>query len=249
VINDHIRKVLLQHKPAAMNIVVASASGGSGSVIGPLLLKELLEQGCPAIILMIGSSESSITATNTLNTLKSLEAIGGSLDKPVVMTYQHNGEDATRTEVDERVIGTIDTLAVMCSSNNGALDSRDIHNWLFYNHSTAVPAQLSLLEVFRTRDGASKVVAPISVASLLKDVDSPEPRFMAEYSCAGYPKEPLPGSLEEVHYVISVDAIKQLTLIRQEEVDEYTAATRSRGGSASNLVSASDKVEDSLLVL
>ncbi len=43
-ISNVLRQILLQVEPADFNVVVFSASGGSGSVIGPLIMAELLER-------------------------------------------------------------------------------------------------------------------------------------------------------------------------------------------------------------
>lgn len=228
VISENIRIALQEHTPATFNIVVFSASGGSGSVIGPLLLKELLERGVPAMAVVVGSSESSITATNTQNTIKSLAAIGQSLDKPMVMSYQHNSRENIRSEVDGVCLATINTIAALCSEQNDELDTSDVRNWLFYNHSTTVEAQLSLLEVTDDISVAKAIEAPISVASLLIDKDTPAPELYPEYSCIGYRAEGFQGGVKEVHYVISVAGIAEIMRLRTEEVHQYEQQTASR---------------------
>lgn len=243
-ISENVRQALLKQAPADFNVVVFSASGGSGSVIGPLLIKELLSQGIPAVALVIGSSESSITATNSLNTLKSLAAIGGQLDKPTVISYQHNSRDTKRSTVDAVCNATIHTLAALCSHQNDELDQRDVRNWVFYNHSTSVPAQLSLLEVCNSAETAKTIEAPISVASLLVDKDAPAPELYPEYSCIGYRLDGLADDLDEVHYVISVDGIAELIKYRQEEVDNYGQSTASRTVNTKKVLTADDVVDD-----
>jgi len=67
VIGGVVKQILLQHKPEDLNVVVFSGSGGSGSVIGPLITKELLSREHSVICVMVGSDESAITCTNTRN--------------------------------------------------------------------------------------------------------------------------------------------------------------------------------------
>ena len=242
-INDNVRQALQKLPPAGFNIVVFSASGGSGSVIGPLLMRELLSRGVPAIAIVVGSSESSITALNSLNTLKSLAAIGDTLDKPTIISYHHNSAETKRSQVDAVCKATIHAMSALCSQQNDELDQRDVQNWAFYNHSTSVEAQLSLLEVCDSVDVAKQIEAPISVASLLTDKDAPAPDLMPEYSCIGYRVEGLEDGLSEVHYIISVDGISELIKYRQEEVDGYNRSTESRNNNTKKVLTATDKVD------
>ncbi len=243
VINDSVRQALQKIPPAGFNIVVFSGSGGSGSVIGPLLMKELLSRGIPAIAIVVGSSESSITALNSLNTLKSLAAIGDTLDKPTIISYHHNSATTKRSQVDAVCKATISALSALCSQQNDELDQRDVQNWAFYNHSTSVEAQLSILEVCDSVEVAREIEAPISVASLLTDKDLPAPDLMPEYSCIGYRLEGLDDGLTEVHYIISVDGISELIKYRQDEVEGYTRSTESRNNSTKKVLHATDKVD------
>lgn len=243
VINENVRQALLKQPPADFNVVLFSASGGSGSVIGPLLMKQLLSEGIPCVGIIVGSSESSITATNSLNTLKSLAAIGESLDKPCIINYQHNSAENRRSSVDATCDAIILTLAALCSHQNDELDQRDVRNWAFYNHSTSVPAQLSLLEVCDSVETAKEIEAPISVASLLVDKDAPAPDLMPEYSCIGYRLEGLEDGLTEMHYVISVDGIAELIKYRQEEVNNYGKSTIARNTNTRKVLTENDKVD------
>lgn len=249
VISDNVKQALLKQQPADFNVVLFSASGGSGSVIGPLLMKELLTRGIPCVGIIVGSSESSITALNSLNTLKSLAAIGDSLDKPCIISYQHNSASNRRSAVDGTCNAIVHTLAALCSSQNDELDQRDVRNWAFYNHSTSVPAQLSLLEVCDTVEAAKEIEAPISVASLLTDKDAVAPDLMPEYSCIGYRLDGLEDGLNEVHYVISVDGISELIKIRQDDVHNYGQSTSARNTNTKTVLNSTDTVDETGLVL
>lgn len=248
-ISDNIRSCLMTHEAAGFNVVIFSASGGSGSVIGPLLMKELLDREIPVIGIVVGSSESSITATNTLNTIKSLSALGQQCDKPMVISYTHNSRDVKRSEVDEIATATALSLAVLNSQRNDELDQRDVRNWVFYNHGTSVNAQLSILEVCRTEDAAKKVGAPISVASLLTDKDAPAPEIYPEYSCIGYHDGPILGQIDEVHYLISVNGIGDLVKMREEDVAKFQESTLSRTSPTKNLMADTDVDAGTGLVL
>src|SRR5690606_24044429 len=72
--NDQMVELLKQYKPSpTMNLVIFSLSGGSGSVLGPLLAEELIKRGYPTVCLIVGSIVSKIEAHNTNATLKTIE--------------------------------------------------------------------------------------------------------------------------------------------------------------------------------
>jgi len=240
-ISENLRDILMSEKPADFNVVVFSAAGGSGSVIGPLLMGELLAQDIPCVAVIVGSSESNITAINTINTLRSLASIGEGCGKPVVINYHHNSKNTVRSTVDKVCNATIHTLAALCSESNDELDQRDVANWVFYNHSTTVDAQLSLLEVCNNTEAAMDIKHPISVASILVDKDATPPAILPEYSCIGYRAEGFGELAEELHYIISVDGIRELMKLREDEVAAYKKSTESRRVNTSHVLTDDDR--------
>lgn len=246
-ISESIKQILLEHKPGDFNIVVSSASGGTGSVFGPLLMSELLKRGESAVYFLIGSAECTVTATNTLNTLKSLASIVDRTDSPVVMFYEHN-DDRPRSEVDSRVRSGIAALAALASGLNSELDSRDISNWLRFNYSTKVPAQLALMEVYTDPDPVSQVVEPIAIASLYRDPDQPKVKAIPEYSCVGYmPKADNDNGYNQLHMVITVDGLSDVYEKVGSTVSEYNERRDGRTAKL-RMVSDHDTVSEDGLV-
>ena len=74
-ISERSKEILHRFKPQDTNVVIHSASGGSGSTIGPVLVSELLERGENVVVVLIGSTGSLIETENSLKTLQSYEAI------------------------------------------------------------------------------------------------------------------------------------------------------------------------------
>lgn len=62
-----------QTRFADVNVIVHSFSGGSGSVIAPLLVDEILRQNKIAIVIGILDTDSEIDTVNALNTLRTLD--------------------------------------------------------------------------------------------------------------------------------------------------------------------------------
>lgn len=247
-IKNVIKQVLLQIKPLDFNIVVFSASGGSGSVIGPLILSELLERQLPSVCLVVGSNESAITAQNTLNTLKSLDSIAKKTGLPVVMHYEHNDRERKKTDINQAFKLTITTLGILCSGNNLALDTKDIRNWVQFNRTTSVTPQLTLLDVFNSESLAcERIKDPISIASIYEHVDMTPIGLTPEYHTEGYLKEKNEVA-SEIHYIISIEDLPNITRAISEVIDHFTIQKTSRIKQGS-LVTDKDDVTDSGLIL
>lgn len=246
-ISNVLRQILLQVEPADFNVVVFSASGGSGSVIGPLIMAELLERGHTAVAVVVGSDESIITANNTLNTLKSLESISKRANLPVVMYYDHNDRDRRRGDVDANLHLAISSLAVLSSKQNREMDTRDIANWAQFSKTTSVGPQLAQLEVFADAEQAGKIKDPISVASIYVSEEVKPVGLVPEYHAAGYLSEDS-DKFEQLHYVITIDALPNIVDSVKKTLEQYHTQRDSRVKQAS-ILGDDDQTTDSGLVL
>lgn len=245
-----VKDILVRQKPGDFNVVIFSLSGGSGSVLGPLILSELQSRNLPVVGLVVGSDESVLTANNTLKTLKTLEAIAKKNDKPVVIAYAHNERGGRRNEVDTRLQSYVGCLAYLCSRRNEELDTKDIVHWIEFNRAPTcnVPAQLALLTI--TDD--VKVIEqdypnPVSVASLFGSHDEPGLTVVPDYHCDGYTDLSKAG-VSNLHFVIDVDAVAGLAHRINETLNAQREVAESRP-SQSALVSRDDRVHDNGLVL
>jgi hypothetical protein len=218
-IGRNVPGLLQKHPPGDLNVVCFSAAGGSGSVFGPLIIKELIKAKAPVVAIVIGSEESAIRRANTLNTLKSLDNIARKSGVPVVIAYFHNSPETKRSEVDIKCRYVLATLAVLASRQNRELDMADLANWLEFTKVTAVEAQLSLLHVYSKAEDVDSASSPISIASLLKDGDQQSYSIMPEYSTAGFPREKI-ANFEQLHFVITVDGIRTIDKMLNEKLGD-----------------------------
>jgi len=248
-ISESVKGLLSTHEPLDFNIVVFSGSGGSGSVIGPLIARELLDKEVPFICIVVGSTESVITCENTLNTLKSLDAISKRAELPITIFYRGNDGDTKRSTVDKSIKDTIVRLMALTSGNNAELDSRDISTWLYYNRHSDVSPQISELSIIDNSTIVEGVNDPISIASLLNDPDTPLPQAGADYHCTGYIKGGKKETLPDMHFIISTSGIKHAYESLTETRERYLKAAKKRNTGRNDLVSADDEVGDDDLVL
>lgn len=246
-ISRNVPGLLQKHPPGDVNVVAFSASGGSGSVFGPLIVKELIKNGAPVVAIVIGSEESAIRRANTLNTLKSLDNIARTSNVPVVVYYAHNAPNIKRSQVDIQCRYVLASLAILASRKNRELDSADVAHWLNFPKVTSVEPQLSLLHVYNDAvdvDGASQ---PISIASLLKDADEPTYTVMPEYSTTGYPREKI-SNFTQLHFVITIDGVRVIDKMLNERLNDANKQAGARVKQDS-IVKSSDQVTDDGLVL
>lgn len=249
-ISESVKGLLSQFEPLDFNIIVFSGSGGSGSVIGPLIARELLDQEASFLCIVVGSTESVITCENTLNTLKSLDAISKRAELPITIFYRGNNPETKRSIIDNVLKQTIARLMALNSGNNSELDTRDISTWLYYNRHSNVPAQISELTILEDSVGVEGVNEPISIASLMNNPDTPIPQAGADYHCTGYikgngKKETLP----DMHFIISTGGIKRIYESLSETRERYLKASKKRNMSRNDMVADGDNLSEDDLVL
>jgi hypothetical protein len=185
-ISVRAQEILLKYKPEEINIVLHSFSGGSGSVIGPVLVSEMLARKKAVIVIGIGGSDSRIEADNTLNTIRSYTAISRLRQKSVPTIYYENSSVTPRGKVDQSLYTCIVLLSVYFSGQNHELDYTDLYNFLNYNEVTEYEPKLSYLEYFTGDIELERDHSLISVATL-SDASTPTgTNLPVEYQCTGF---------------------------------------------------------------
>ena len=254
-IAEHVKSILQQFEPKDISVVVSSAGGGSGSVIAPSLVSELLAQGKPVIVMLVGSTATRIELENTMKTIKSYEAISHKRGTPVVAMYAVNPEDSSknsRTKVNEQIHRGIFLLATLFSGQNSELDTADLSNWLNYNKVTSHEPHLVSLSIHTNAVNIPKSYVPVTVATLT-DADSgsnisteTSGVVLVDYQCVGYlPKDAVIDGVKferPVHFVTvdgafsetvaqlqtqlaSVDKARSARVIRNAIVDKNDTST------------------------
>ena len=140
--------VLIKFKPSrTLNVVISSLSGGSGSVIGPLITKELIKNDHNTIVIGIESVNSVIEIDNCIKSLKTYKLISDTTGKSVSL-FHIPGQ--ARKLADEQAIYFINLLSLLTDKNNtDEFDTSDIHNYINFPDVTDNPASVSLIEVNR----------------------------------------------------------------------------------------------------
>lgn len=236
-VSNNIQQVLAKFTPVyPLNIVVASAAGGSGSVIMPYAVEAMLAAGYPVIVILIGSHDCGTSVNNTTNTILSLDNFARDLDTPVIMSYHNNQANTRLKEVDAEISTVVKQLAVLCSKQNDGLDDEDLKHWLQFNKVTNVEPQLACLDITNSVKAVEEVSFPVAIASLLREgAETSIGEIGADYYCDGT----IPSQeMGELHYVINVsdpaEILDSLTAAKLA-LEKKTAArpkTQRLGGSA-----------------
>lgn len=251
-IQQQIKPLLLKHAPETFNIVMFSGAGGSGSVVGPLVINELLERGETVVAIVVGAYESKISCRNTLNTLKTLDRVSEQHDKPVVMHFVNTTPEVHRTDIDRDVVRTVSSVLTLCAASNKALDSRDLSTWVNYTRATEVPAQLALLNTFThdEMDALGEIDVPISVACLLNEEDTPHLPHAPDYECTGYRQyADKAETVPDVYAVIHTQGLQEVQKFIGGELKRYEEQERSRDNTRTGFLSGDEKNTDGVLVL
>lgn len=236
-IKASFKDILLKQEPGEYNIVVFSLSGGSGSVIGPVIMAELLARKLPAVAVVIASTESGKETQNTIDTLLSLDGIRKARKLPVVMCYAENEETRTFAEVDLEVTKYITALTMLFNNQNTEMDFKDLRHLVQFNDVIDVDASLCTLDFFsqdQLEENRDTLGSPVAVASLYRTRDDRKPlRLGHDYNAVGvlstefYDKDNV--KLDQVHYLINTDTIeplfKRLQSVQAENKSKAEART------------------------
>jgi hypothetical protein len=202
--------ILLAHEPKDLNVFLFAASGGSGSVAGPLLLEELLSQGKMCVSIVIGSHETLKRTTNVISTLKGLEQAVNRLERPIVMFYHENDQEKSLIANNLTPKFVLGSMALLGSGRNKGLDSADVGNLFDFHNVTHNAPGLAMLDVFNRAEDIKKTGdRAIAYIALMRDEDSVIPRIDADYDKAGF----LPSEVEtknDYFFTVSVGNMTEM---------------------------------------
>lgn len=226
----HIDSMLLASPPKNFNIVIFGLSGGSGSVLGPLLIEELIKRGEAVIGMCVISTASSKEANNAYQTLGTLQNLSvKSLKTPIVCCMYENTSTTTRAMVDDRIENDIRSIAMLVSGMNLEMDKKDLYNWLNYDRITKVPAQLVDLNIHLGKGtNTNEVESAIAIANLLPSKSDNELELGQMYSCVGYCSEATIGAytadIPPMHFIISNQYMNARTQELSKVIKEFEVA-------------------------
>lgn len=148
---SEVQPTLTMFPPSkTLNIVISSLSGGTGSMIAPLLVRELLARDQIVIVIAIPTFTSTIELKNTIGTLKTYNNFSVRAGKPIAMAYCDTGR---RSEVDNEVMAIVDLFALITNrSKTEEFDAADLYNYVNYHLVTkGIPVGITRIMLGRNR--------------------------------------------------------------------------------------------------
>jgi len=134
-VKDYLDKnKILNNKTDMFNVVVFSGSGGTGSVGGPLIVKNLLEANIPVVVVMVGDSTNGLSGLNTISTIATLHKFTMAHKKalPIMYVnneaYMSNGVSNAIADANKSIFNSLSALSLFLSGDNESIDSQDMIN-------------------------------------------------------------------------------------------------------------------------
>lgn len=250
-ISENTLKILKKFEPKDINIVVSSTGGGSGSVIAPSIVSQLLEDDQQVVVIQIGDSDSKIRINNSIRCIKSYEAISQKRGKPVVISYFENSTTNTRSSVDNSVRNVIIALSVVFSRQNSELDSRDLYNFLNFHKVTSNTPQIAELSVLSQTTLKDFEESAVTVATVAENESQANLEITPEYRCVGY----LPASVNKeiasslpIHLVVTIGGFYDQIKAMEERVVQIEKDQKARRPQA-RIISENDDPTESGIIL
>ena len=143
---DAAEDVLIKFKPSKeLNVVISSLSGGSGSVLSPMLVKELIKSGHNTVVIGIDSKNSVIELDNSIKTLKTFKSISSSVKKSITLFYVENN---VRKEADARAIRFINLLSLLVNKEHTSeFDVSDLSNFINFDKVTDNSPNVTVIDI------------------------------------------------------------------------------------------------------
>ncbi|UOX39661.1 putative tubulin-like protein [Aeromonas phage ZPAH34] len=212
---DLVKRALAKLPPNKLNILIYSASGGSGSILGPYMVKAMLEKGIPVLSIVIGDSTSIKEMDNTVGTLRSLLAQAQLHEAPVLFCYRENSTKNTQGAINTEVTRTIDNALLMLNLNNERIDYADIKNLFFFTNvvkADPILSQVSFCNEEKVTEYKRVPVAALSIYNDIEQIRSPFSNLL--YRKAGLFTDITKGYVDTAHVVLDHGS----TLIELEEM-------------------------------
>jgi hypothetical protein len=111
------------------NCIVYSSSGGSGSDIGVILSKFLMQRDIPVFVVTVGDSSNAYYTLNTINSLATINDFALECNKPLSMLYVNNERSDSNNKErasNEKLYNTLATLLFFLNGENESIDYQDM---------------------------------------------------------------------------------------------------------------------------
>lgn len=196
-IKNYVDRLKIDKKD--IHIVLSSASGGSGSLIGPRLIHNLKMLNLPVIYIMVTDTSSIVYTENSLKTAKHIEIAGNKYNYsiPTIMVDNKDPIDV----VNSRVSLQVEQLAILFNGMHKSIDSTDIAMFVSNAYDKEVTGLVTLS--IHTNDTISKLTDSlittlrVLTTDRLYKIDTTILPKVKQYKI-GYPNEQVTNTITDV---------------------------------------------------
>jgi hypothetical protein len=225
-----VNDALTKHTPGTFNVVVFSGSGGSGSILGTLVIRWLKQNGYKFIAIIINDHTSTIEMENAVKTMTGLavQTQPNFLNAAIPHIEFKNTPDKTRGEIDRAVVNRITTLSLFATGKNEEQDLQDVLNVLDYSNAYKVPAALSRISFFDNPDNY-KGPAPVAVVSLFSSSSDIKACFEGTHirsTGVFAPGTILPEGVTQMHMILDHGEGHKKLESESEDLEKRSVTTR-----------------------
>jgi len=160
-------------------IIVSSASGGSGSIMGVLLLKAMLEKDYNVIVVVVGDSSNLLSLNNTINAIASLQSIAKHSKKTVSIIYYNNTVNnltspSTEKDINNKISKMLTIISMFTSGTLQNIDHQDMNNFFRsdkYQTFRVAPGLYSIGVALSELDDSNTIMARTIIDKDTKDIN------------------------------------------------------------------------------
>lgn len=141
-----------------LSVVVFSLSGGTGSVVGPLVLREMHRRGSQCVAVCVADTGSLLDTQNTMKTLQTLQSIAKTNE--IYLPLMMFDNESTRNTVDHVIHRRMHQFMNIMAARVVEIDKSDRLNWLNGHKTSQASAGLRLLHIASSGGEDAQYIAP-----------------------------------------------------------------------------------------
>ena len=155
-----------------LNIIIHSASGGSGSVIAPLIVLEMLKTDQNFLVVMVSDSSNLTYASNSRDTLLTYTAIAKGVDKTIPLYTIDNTNYKSLELANKQIAGFLLPFYIFCSDKLEDIDNADTFSLLASHRlrgKIVVPSTIMILDIVAGKTISTDLGDSIVTSRILSD--------------------------------------------------------------------------------
>lgn len=234
-----VAQVMAKRKPGSYAVVVTSDAGGTGPTLATQVLRHLIKQDIPAILVVVSDHTSTIEMSNSTGVLRGFanQTKAELLNAPIAFIQAKNTPEQTRGEVNQHLVERLDLLSLFLTENNGEMDYADFRNFVFYSRVSKIPPAFSEIrfydqDSYKLHEGK----IPVAVASLFDSSDNVIPVFEGTtYRTTGVFAEGVtkPKGMTQLHMVLDhgealMKLEKQITKLDDHKAEQASVFVKQK---------------------